>query len=114
MPVDDAMRWDEADKWTWYGDSALMAAAREGNVALATLLLSHGANTAHQCCYACDEYETPAGAAKRAKQPETEALISVGARSPPSLIMLAAMALPREELLQLDEVLVDSLLGFEN
>ena len=109
--VDDAMQWTEGDQWTWGGDSSLMAAAREGNGALVALLLAHGASTTHRCCYSCDHYETPAEAARRAKQPEMAALINAGLRTPPSLMMLAAKSLPREHLVQLDDMLIDSLLG---
>ena len=78
--VDHCLMWHE-ETWSgkdyhWRGDSALMAAAREGHDDICRLLLRHGASKNHQCCYDDDMYDkTPSAAARRCGHPETAAVV---------------------------------------
>ena len=71
---DRCLRWREVQEkmggytkdWTWNGDTALMAAAKKGNLAAVKTLLSLGASNGHTSCYMADEYDrSAADAAKR-------------------------------------------------
>lgn len=78
--VDHCLMWNEetfsGNDYYWRGDSALMAAAREGHDNICRLLLHYGASKKHQCCYSDDMYDkTPSAAARRCGHPETAAVI---------------------------------------
>ena len=80
-PVDLCLMWVE-EHWAgyktyqWRGDSALMAAAREGHGNVCRVLLEHGASREHRCCYDDDMYDrSPSDAARRSGHPEMAALI---------------------------------------
>jgi hypothetical protein len=83
VKVDESLQWEgklnhltvsereigEYEKsWNWNGDSALVAAAREGHLDVVTFLLKHGASKNHKSCYYFDEYDTPYDAAVRKDQ----------------------------------------------
>lgn len=68
--LEDALEWEEDDEraygskeWTWKGDTALMAAAREGHVGMVKFLLERGANRNHKCCYMENKFDKSCAAA---------------------------------------------------
>eukprot|EP01025_Chloroclados_australasicus_P023546 TRINITY_DN23842_c0_g1_i5.p1 TRINITY_DN23842_c0_g1~~TRINITY_DN23842_c0_g1_i5.p1 ORF type:complete len:402 (+),score=51.04 TRINITY_DN23842_c0_g1_i5:55-1260(+) len=70
--VDESLQWTEVQEkwgydksWDWDGDSALLAAAREGHEEIVRYLLGKGANRTHRCCVVDDVYETPVEAARK-------------------------------------------------
>ena len=69
-------RFDEITQ-SWYGDTALMACAREGDEDLVSLLLRLGADHRHSCCYDCEHHQDHgvADAARRYGKTKTAALI---------------------------------------
>lgn len=89
---------------SWYGDTALMASAREGDSDLVSLLLRLGADHSHSCCYDCEHRQDNgvADAARRYGKTKTAALIEDYVKENGnkidfpglSLFGLAAVALP--------------------
>ena len=77
--IEQCLMWNEDHDYkdyNWRGDSALMAAAREGHKTVCAVLLAFGANKHHKCCYDEDKYdEGAAAAATRGKHPEVAAFI---------------------------------------
>jgi len=78
--LNGARKWTEVEwkhglyekSWDWYGDTALIAAARAGNVEVVKYLLYEGADPTLKSCPSDDQYETAQEAAeKREKQFET-------------------------------------------
>lgn len=70
--LEDTLEWEEDDEraygskeWTWKGDTALMAAAREGHVEVIKFLLEKGANRKHKCCYTENKFDDNCAAAAR-------------------------------------------------
>ena len=112
MSVETCLQWEEVQEkmggytkeWTWNGDTALMAAAKRGNLAAVKTLLQLGAKNEHQCCYADDEYDKSASAAaKRKGQQAAAELIENYTPEVPSLLELAAQQMDAEELASLPE-----------
>ena len=113
MSVETCLRWEEVQEkmggytkeWTWNGDTALMAAAKKGNLAAVQTLLRLGAKNEHKCCYSDDLYDDSAvGAAKRKGQQATSELIeNYKPEELPTLLELAALHVDGQELAALPE-----------
>ena len=119
--VDTCLRWEEVQEkmggytkeWQWNGDSALMAAAKKGNLAALKTLLRLGATNSHKCCYADDLYDDSASAAAKRKnqQAAAELIESYNPGEVPSLFQLAAQQVGAEALTTLPEVVQASVLA---
>jgi len=112
--VERCLRWREkqekmggyTNEYTWNGDTALMAAAKKGNLAAVKTLLSLGASNGHHCCYMEDEYDNSAAdAAKRKGHTAVAEFIAryKSGQEVPSLFELASLELGTEELAKLPE-----------
>jgi len=75
LRVNEARKWTEVQEkmgydksWTWFGDTALIAAARLGNLEMIRILLLAGADPTLESCPIDDEYENPLKAANTRKE----------------------------------------------
>ena len=112
--VERCLRWQEeqekmggyTNEWIWDGDTALMAAAKKGNLAAVKTLLSLGASNVHTSCYMEDKYDrSAADAAKRMGHTAVAEFIASykSGQEIPSLFEPAALEMGTEELAKLPE-----------